>query len=85
MKEFVARSFAGVAIGAISTVLGFVIIMDVLKYFFHIDPVLDERRLYQENEEKRRRERQNRRREQERRHLNPQQRTMAVRFQYVDG
>ena len=43
-KEIVSRSFGGVAIGCISTVVGFVIIMDVLKYGFNIDPVDNELR-----------------------------------------
>jgi len=39
IKEMISRSFACVAIGCISTVIGFVLLMDVLKYFFNIDPV----------------------------------------------
>ncbi|CAF1140868.1 unnamed protein product [Adineta steineri] len=38
VKEIVSRSFACVAIGCISTVIGFIILMDVLKYGFHINP-----------------------------------------------
>ncbi|CAF4598946.1 unnamed protein product, partial [Didymodactylos carnosus] len=38
-KEFMSKSFAAVAIGSIGTVLGFILIMDILKYVFKIDPV----------------------------------------------
>lgn len=38
-KEIITRSLTAVVIGCIATVMGFVILMDVLKYVFKIDPV----------------------------------------------
>lgn len=43
--QAVSRSTAGVAIGAIALTLSFISVMDVLKYFFHIDPAKVERAL----------------------------------------
>lgn len=37
LKETLSRSFSGVAIGCISTVIGFFLIMDILKYIFNVD------------------------------------------------
>ena len=82
-KEIVSRSFASIAIGSIGTVLSFVIIMDLLKYCFRIDPIMDERRFMKEQEEIHRKEKQKLKRERENRILNPQQRASAVRFQYI--
>ena len=42
-RKMVAISFSYVAILSISTVLGFIVLLDVLKYVFHIDPVRRER------------------------------------------
>jgi len=50
-KELLSKSFAIIAIVALSCVVGFVIIMDILKYVFNIDPVdRERRRLRLENE-----------------------------------
>jgi len=50
-KEALSKSFAIIAIIALCCVFGFVIIMDVLKYVFKIDPVDRERhRLRMEKE-----------------------------------
>ncbi|CAF4166158.1 unnamed protein product, partial [Adineta steineri] len=43
VKQALSRSFAGVAIAAQVLTCSFVIIMDVLKYVFKIDPVKAER------------------------------------------
>jgi hypothetical protein len=54
--QFVAKSFAFVAIISIVSVAIFVIVMDVLKYFFNIDPSGNELdQLQQEKQKKRRR------------------------------
>jgi hypothetical protein len=45
VREVLSKSFAFIAITAITAVFVFVIIMDVLKYGFKIDPVDRERRL----------------------------------------
>ncbi|CAF1163194.1 unnamed protein product [Rotaria sordida] len=45
IKQILSKSFASVAIVAIIAVFLFVIIMDILKYVFKIDPVDRERRL----------------------------------------
>ena len=46
IREILSKSFASVAIGAIVTTCGFVILMDILKYAFNIDPVMGERESY---------------------------------------
>jgi len=43
LLNIVSKSFAYIAILAISTVVMFIIIMDILKYCFGIDPVEEER------------------------------------------
>lgn len=53
IKQFISKSFAYIAIIAMSSVALFVIIMDILKYVFGIDPVEPERqRLRQEKQMK---------------------------------
>lgn len=55
VKEALSKSFAVVAIVAICCVAGFIIIMDILKYVFKIDPVDRERyrlKMEKEKEEK---------------------------------
>ena len=42
VRQYVSKSFAYVAIIALSMVMGFFIIMDILKYGFGIDPVSKE-------------------------------------------
>jgi hypothetical protein len=39
----IARSFVAIAATAVGVVVGFAIVLDVLKYAFHIDPVHEER------------------------------------------
>ena len=52
-KEIVSRSIAVVAIVALCCVVGFVILMDVLKYVFKIDPIdREHHRLRVEKEKK---------------------------------
>ncbi len=43
VRKYISRGFAFIAIIALATVAGFVIIMDALKYLFGIDPVRRER------------------------------------------
>lgn len=43
VKQALSRSFASIAITAIVLTCSFVVLMDVLKYGFHIDPVKTER------------------------------------------
>ena len=54
--KMVSKSFAYVAIIAIASVAAFVVIMDILKYCFGIDPVEEERKRMRE--EKRAKKRQ---------------------------
>jgi hypothetical protein len=72
MKEMVSRSFAGIAIGCIATVLGFVFIMDILKYFLNIDPVGGELRSVRKKRER-----------QKRKTKTIKQPGVVVRFQYI--
>ena len=74
VREIISKSFASVAIGAIVTTCSFVILMDILKYAFHIDPVEFDRDSY-----RRRRERQKR----ARRPLKSMGPKIALRFQYI--
>lgn len=51
IKQAVAKSFASVAITAILLTLSFILIMDILKYVFKIDPVrFERRRLWQKRQ-----------------------------------
>ncbi len=45
IRQYVSKAFGYIAIIAILVVAGFVIIMDILKYVFGIDPVQPEREL----------------------------------------
>jgi hypothetical protein len=45
VRQYVAKTFGYIAIIALSSVAGFVIIMDILKYVFGIDPVREEHEL----------------------------------------
>lgn len=47
VRQYVSKSFAFIAIIAISLVAGFILIMDILKYGFGIDPVREEREFLQ--------------------------------------
>ena len=53
VREVLSKSFAYIAITAITAVFVFVIVMDVMKYVFKIDPVDRERRLIMLEQEKR--------------------------------
>ncbi|CAF0946542.1 unnamed protein product [Rotaria sordida] len=74
IKEMLSKSFASIAIGAIVTTCTFVIVMDVLKYVFHIDPVEYERDNYRKRREAQKRAR---------RPVKKNQLNVALRFQYV--
>lgn len=74
LQEILSKSFASIAIGAIITTCTFIIIMDVLKYCFHIDPVEYERDSYRKRLEERRRARQP---------IKNNELKLALRFQYV--
>lgn len=74
LHEILSKSFAAVAIGAIVTTCSFVVVMDVLKYAFHIDPVERERDSYRRRRELRRQARQPPKTDHPR---------IALRFQYV--
>ena len=76
-KEMFSRSFAGIAIGCICAVVGFVLIMDVLKYFLNVDPVGGELRAV-----RRKREREHQKKRMKRVVKQP---AVVVRFQYVHG
>jgi hypothetical protein len=72
--EVLSKSFASIAIAAIITTCLFILIMDILKYIFHIDPVRYERNDYRKRIEDRRRAR---------RAIKNNQTKLALRFQYV--
>lgn len=58
IRQAVAKSFAYIAIIAMVIVVGFVVVMDILKYGFGIDPVKEERdRIRREKVTKRRKHR----------------------------
>jgi hypothetical protein len=74
IREILSKSFASIAIAVISTTCAFIVIMDILKYCFRIDPVEYERESYRKRlAERRRARRQNKRK-------GPR---FALRFQYV--
>lgn len=74
IREILSKSFASIAIGVIITTCGFVIIMDILKYAFNIDPVIGERESYRQRREDLKRARR------PIRHRGPR---FALRFEYV--
>jgi hypothetical protein len=82
-KEIVSRSFAGVAIGCLATVVGFVVIMDILKYFFNIDPVENEFRSWKDKKADQRREERRQERKRKNKVNQSKQPVLAVRFQYI--
>jgi len=53
IKQALSKSFASIAITAITVVFIFVITMDILKYVFNIDPVDRERKLMKLEQQKR--------------------------------
>ncbi|CAF1414561.1 unnamed protein product [Didymodactylos carnosus] len=75
IKEWVAKSFAIVAIGSIIAVCLFVIIMDVMKYVFKIDPVYENEKL--------RKARYRRDHPRKPKPVQVDNKTLALRFQYV--
>jgi len=77
-KEIVSRSLSAVAIGCLATVIGFIIIMDVLKYFLNIDPVEGDLRSLKE---KKRNDRQQKNRK--KKFKKSKQPAVALRFHYV--
>ena len=69
IKQTLTKSFASIAIIAISLTCAFIVFMDVLKYGFHIDPVQIERRQLRKHQ-----------RRLARPSIKPK---VAVRFQYI--
>ena len=55
--KFVSKSFAYIAIIAMTSVAMFIVIMDILKYCFGIDPVENERERMRREKDARRRKR----------------------------
>ena len=51
IRKALSRSFASVAITAIVSTCSFIVLMDILKYVFHIDPVKAERQRCQKRQE----------------------------------
>jgi hypothetical protein len=83
-KEIISRSFGCIAIGCISAVVAFILIMDVLKYVFNIDPVDNELRAFRQRKYGyRERARRRQEAERKRKEQNLVQPVVAVRFQYV--
>lgn len=74
IKEIYSRSFAGVAIGCISTVIGFVLIMDLLKYCCNVDPADYELRSRQKQQEFQRRKT-----------VKPRHPPVVTRFEYINA
>ena len=74
IREILSKSFASIAIAVIVTTCTLVVIMDILKYAFHIDPVEYERESYRKRREERRRARRPPRED----HMK-----LALRFEYV--
>jgi hypothetical protein len=74
LQEILSKSFAWIAIGMIIGTCTFIVIMDILRYAFDIDPVQGEREGYRKRLEERRRARRRTR------HHGPK---IALRFQYL--
>ena len=74
IREILSKSFASIAIAVIVTTCTLVVVMDILKYAFHIDPVEYERESYRKRREERRRARRPPRED----HMK-----LALRFEYV--
>lgn len=74
VREIISKSFALIAIAVISSTCAFIIIMDVLKYVFHIDPVAFERDNYRKRCEALRRAK---------RPIKMHGTKIALRFQYI--
>ena len=69
-RKTVSKSFSYVAILSISLLVGIIILLDVLKYLFHIDPAGTHRL---------------RRKRQRNLSKKPQRPSVAIRFVYVDN
>ncbi len=74
VREILSKSFALIAILVMSATCAFIIIMDILKYCFDIDPVEYERESYRRRLAERRRAR---------RRMKHKRPKIALRFQYV--
>jgi hypothetical protein len=74
LREILSKSFASIAIGIIISTCTFIVVMDILKYIFHIDPVAYERESYRKRREEQRRAR---------RPIKNNEPKLALRFQYV--
>ncbi|CAF1550356.1 unnamed protein product, partial [Adineta steineri] len=86
VKEIVSRSFACVAIGCISTVIGFIILMDVLKYGFHINPSEHDLESWKAKKNYHRRNEERRRADERQKKYNlSKQPILAIRFSYIDA
>ncbi|CAF1140852.1 unnamed protein product [Adineta steineri] len=86
VKEIVSRSFACVAIGCISTVIGFIILMDVLKYGFHINPSEHDLESWKAKKNYHRRKEERRRADERQKKYNlSKQPILAIRFSYIDA
>jgi hypothetical protein len=72
--QVLSKSFASIAIATIITTCSFIVVMDILKYIFHIDPVRYERDSYRKRIEDRKRARKS---------IKNDQLKLALRFQYV--
>ncbi|UJR32179.1 hypothetical protein I4U23_019643 [Adineta vaga] len=85
-KEIVSRSFACVAIGCLATVVSFIIIMDILKYGFKINPVGSETETWRAKKEHQYREARRRRRGLKKKEFNnPKSPVVALRFNYINA
>jgi hypothetical protein len=73
VKKTVSKSFASIAITAIVLTCSFIVLMDILKYGFHVDPIKTERMLKQQEAQA----------EKEAKRVARSAPKVAVRFQYV--
>jgi hypothetical protein len=74
IQQVVSRSFAFIAILAVASVMIVIVLMDFLKFFFHIDPVKQERLRLQRNRAlKKKKDR------------TPQKPKLALHYIYVDA
>jgi hypothetical protein len=73
VKKTVSKSFASIAITAIVLTCSFIVLMDILKYGFHVDPIKTERMLKQQEAQA----------EKEAKRAARSAPKVAVRFQYV--
>ena len=71
IRKALSRSFASIAITIIFSTCSFIVLMDILKYVFHIDPAKAERQRYRKRQEERK---------QSPKSSSPK---VAIRFQYI--